>query len=172
MENVLILAFLYLVFILITIVLISSQKPIDNYNIKVYILYINYIGGIFMLKSKFKALLIVMFVVLLSLSSFCFADLEEDLVQSGVIDETEATEESIDKIQDQVSNFIPNSSNNNLISGNPSASNNSLITTKEVKKGDAYLSRGWSGCWRSPTRRCLRIPRWSRRWRKCATRST
>ena len=91
-----------------------------------------------MLKNKFKTLLIVTFIALLSLSSFCFADLEEDLVQSGIVDETEnteATEESIDKLPDYIKSYFSdsNSPNNTLISNNPS------ISTNDIKQGDAYL---------------------------------
>lgn len=94
-----------------------------------------------MLKRKFKTLLIIMFIVILALSSFCFADLEEDLVQSEVKENAETLEEpeeSIDKLPDYVLNSISNSNNtnNSLISSNPSASNND---SNSVKKGDVYL---------------------------------
>lgn len=96
-----------------------------------------------MLKNKFKTLLIILFVVLLSLSSFSFADLEEDLVESEVVDGTESTTESIDELPVDVKNFITDTQKPSLVSNNTLISNNDLIsnnTTVETKKGDVYLA--------------------------------
>lgn len=84
-----------------------------------------------MLKNKFKALIITLLLLIISISSFCFADLEEDLVQSGIIENSETTEESID-IQPNLSNNL-NVANNNLLD------NNNINNTK---KSDVYLV-GW-----------------------------
>ena len=83
-----------------------------------------------MFKTKLKTFLIIIFILITSLSSFCFADLEEDLVQSGIVQDTQSLEESIDKLPD----FIVDNITDSYKPSNTPANT--------VKKGDAYLIGG------------------------------
>lgn len=95
-----------------------------------------------MFKNKLKSLFILLAIALISLSSVSFADLEEDLVDANIIDatgETEATEiteESIDKLPEDVLYYMPNATNID------DKDNKNLISVKvdtAVKNHDEYL---------------------------------